>query len=50
MEGKRMLFGKLKIDLQKKINLGLDQGFFFLAIEREHTPTLKTRESFKMKT
>ena len=42
MEGKRMLFGKLKIDLQKKTNLGLDQAFF-LAIERQHTATLKTR-------
>jgi len=43
MEGKRMPFGKLKIDLQKKTNLGLDQSLF-LATEREHTPTLKTRE------
>ena len=36
MEGKRMPFGKLKIDLQKKTNLGLDQAFFWPLKETIH--------------
>ena len=46
MEGKRMPFEKLEIDLQKKTNLCLDQAFFWGGGGAlfDHTPTLKTRE------
>ena len=46
MEGKRMPFEKLEIDLQKKTNLCLDQAFFLGGGGAlfDHTPTLKTRE------
>ena len=37
MEGKRMPFGRLEIDLQTKTNLCLDQAFFFLPLPYSNT-------------